>query len=72
MRSEIRSEMREQDLSGRYDPDKMAALNIYPDVWTEPDTPEEELQWLLDAFERLRDFVAVATRDGVGLIVYLA
>jgi hypothetical protein len=60
----------EQELQQRYDPPRMTALKIYPEIW-DPGDDDEQVEYLVDAFGRLREFV-VATRDaGAGLIIYL-
>jgi len=61
------------ELARRYDPTRMAALKIYPDgIWTRPPGTEEgsPLEYLLDYFALLRDFVAGAAEAGDALIIY--
>jgi hypothetical protein len=57
------------ELTRRYDPERMAELRIYPETWT--DDADEMLAYLLENFETLRDFVTGARDAGEGLLVYL-
>ena len=58
-------------LSARFDWQKMARARIYPNIWGRRDQETENRDYLLDAFEAVRDFVAGAAEAGEALIVYL-
>lgn len=68
------AELSRDELARRYDPARMTALEIYPDViWLRPSPPgESEFDWLFGAFEELRDFVIATARRGDSLIVSIA
>ena len=51
----------------RFDPAKMSELRIYPG-WRAGD---QDKQWLMDAFQRLRDFYSSAATQGMGIITSL-
>jgi hypothetical protein len=48
----------EQELHARFDVEKMTQLGIYPGVWERDDE-----DWLIDAFQSLRDFYAAASKS---------
>ena len=58
-------------LKRRYNPQKMMALEIYPEVWDRDPADEDNLRYCLDAFAELKTFVAQAAERNVGFIVYL-
>jgi hypothetical protein len=61
-----------EELSQRYDPERMRALEIYPEVWDDAqNAPGTALNYLLGSFEELRDFVrtAAAERDALVILV---
>ena len=62
------------ELARRYDPLRMVELKIYPDViWTRPPGKDEDgspLEYLLDHFALLREFIAGIAARGDGLIIY--
>lgn len=60
----------EADLEQRYDPERMTSLKIYPEIWGD-DGEEEALEYLVEGFRQLRDFVAEARDAGDGLVIYL-
>lgn len=64
-------ELSHDELARRYDPARMATLEIYPDViWTRPAAPgESAFDSLFEAFEELRDFVTATSTRGYYLIV---
>ena len=55
------------EAAGRFDPAKMSELQIYPG-WRGGD---EDREWVMDAFERLRDFYASATARGRAIVTCL-
>jgi hypothetical protein len=56
------------NLWARYSPEEMDEAGVYPSVWSH-DPAEETREWLLSAFDSLREFVAVTSRSGSGLLV---
>ena len=58
------------ELRARYDPSRMTELKIYPEIW-DPGDDDEQIEYLVDAFERLRAFVVPTVDAGEGLIIYL-
>jgi hypothetical protein len=64
------SSLTEDELRRRYDPARMMKLKIYPEIWTEADE-DEELEYVLDAFRTLREFVTAAREAGAALVVYV-
>ena len=58
------------DLERRFDPKRMTALEIYPDlIWNRVSEQDNSRQWLLAAFEQLRLFVTRAADAGDGLVM---
>ena len=58
------------DLERRFDPKRMTALEIYPDVvWNRVPPEDNPRQWLLDTVEQLRLFVNRAADAGDGLVI---
>jgi hypothetical protein len=57
----------EQEAAGRYDPRRMAELQIYPFGWDEVDARE----WVFDALHDLRDFYAEAAANGRAVVTCL-
>lgn len=63
---ELRRPEVESEAAARYDPAKMERLHIYPG-WSD----EEDQEWVMDAFRRLRDFYASAASNGHGIVTCL-
>ena len=58
------------ELRGRFDPARMAALEIYPDpIWERAEEMDEEREHLVASFEALRDFVTAAAAAGDAIVV---
>ena len=57
------------ELSRRYDPAAMSAAGVYPSVWEEEG--EEALEYLLDSYDPMRDFLLHAGQAGDGLLVMM-
>ena len=53
----------ESALRGRFDPNAMEQLGLYPGGWH-----HEGPDWLIDAFRTLRDFYAAASADGQAVV----
>lgn len=56
----------ESEAAARFDPAKMSQLQIYPG-WA----GEQDKEWLMDAFRRLRDFYASAAAHGRAVVTSL-
>jgi hypothetical protein len=62
-----------EDLEKRFSPETLMRAEIYPEIWDRALTGEEDVfAYLVDHFDQLKQFVASAHRDGVGVITYLA
>jgi hypothetical protein len=60
----------DDELWGRFDPERMEAESIYPSIW---DEEEEELRdEYLSYFHELKKVVAQAGEEGMGLLVTLS
>lgn len=57
----------ESEAAARFDPARMSRLQIYPG-WR---TGEPDKEWLMDAFQRLRDFYLSAAAQGLAIITCL-
>jgi hypothetical protein len=57
----------DEELRGRFDPDRMNELSVEPGQWAAED---ERLERLVEAFHSVRDSVALAARKRLGLITY--
>ncbi|HEU4837668.1 MAG TPA: YfbM family protein [Pyrinomonadaceae bacterium] len=62
------AELSDEELRRRYDPTRMTALDVYPDIWTRG-PGEAAFDYLLDAFNELRDFVSATSARGDSMIV---
>lgn len=60
--------MSDEDLRGRYDPERMTELAVYPEVWQDDDAAGT-VAWLLGHAGRLRQFVAEAAAAGEAITV---
>lgn len=61
------------DFRERFDAAALMRADVYPNLWERALTGEEDLlSYLCGHFAQLKDFVAAARRDGMGLITYLA
>lgn len=58
-------------LRQRLDPKKMAELEIYPSIWEHNTNMEEEWEYLVDGFRRMKQFVREAAAKKMALLVYL-
>jgi len=62
-----------EELGRRFEPKAMLDADIYPQIWARSIKGEEDtLDYLLQAYAGLRDFVAAARRERSGLLVYLS
>jgi len=61
------------ELTRRFDPERMTKLGIYPDViWKRPEETDAPRGFLLDAFSDLREFVGGVARDGDAIVVCIS
>ena len=62
-----------EELGHRFEPKAMLKADIYPQIWARSIKGEEDtLDYLLQAYAGLRDFVAAARKERSGLLVYLS
>jgi uncharacterized protein DUF1877 len=61
------SKISEDELAKRFDATAMLAADIYPSIWEESDS----LDYLMDGYRNLKEFVARAKQENSGMIVYL-
>jgi hypothetical protein len=61
------TDLHEDEVMERFDPEQMAALSIYPFGWDEPDDRE----WLLESLRDLRRFYADAAVNGHAIVTCL-
>ena len=62
-----------EEMTRRFDPDRMTRLRIYPDaIWKRPEEKDEPRGFLLDAFTELRDFTAGAAARGDAVVVCIS
>lgn len=59
----------EAELHRRFDPKRMTALEIYPDVWDRGAESEQLFEMLADGVTELRSILDVAVRESAGLII---
>jgi hypothetical protein len=64
---ELRRPEVETEAAARFDPAKMSQLHIYPG-WR---AGEQDKEWLMDAFQRLRDFYSSTAAQGRAIITCL-
>jgi hypothetical protein len=70
--AEFLEQLTPDELARRYDPERMKALEIYPDIWTNTEEDgESEVDYLLGGFDTLRDAVRRARTAEAGLVIYL-
>jgi hypothetical protein len=60
-----------EDLRARFNPVKMKALNIYPDIWDRDPTEDDSLGYCLDYFKVLRSFIDETVARKQALVIYL-
>ena len=59
------------DLERRFDPARMMALEIYPEIWDRDPEDDDTLGYLLEYFDLLKDFVLRGARLRRGMVVYI-
>jgi hypothetical protein len=61
----------ERALRKAYDPEEMAADEIYPSIWDRAEERESNLTWLLEVFREVRTFYQDAAQRGDGVLYFL-
>ena len=63
----------DDELTSRFDPDRMTQQRIYPDViWKRPEEEDQPRGFLLGAFADLREFVGAAAARGDAVVVCIS
>ena len=62
----------DDDLRARYNPERMTALEIYPDIWHADDDPAEGAEYIIENVTLLRTIVNSAAGRGSGLLISLS
>ena len=60
------------ELARRFDPARMMELEIYPEIWDRDPTDDDTLEYLLEYFDLLKEFVSRGAASGRGMLVYLS
>jgi hypothetical protein len=60
------------ELTRRFDPERMMKLEIYPEIWDRPEETDEPRGFLLGAFAELREFVGGAASNGDAIVVCIS
>jgi hypothetical protein len=60
------------ELTRRFDPERMTKLEIYPGIWKRPEETDAPRGFLLDAFTGLREFVGGVARDGDAIVICIS
>jgi hypothetical protein len=61
-----------EELRARFNPAEMTALEIYPDIWDRDPAEDDTLQYCLEYFETLRNFVGIVASKNQGLLIYVS
>jgi Domain of unknown function (DUF1877) len=59
-----------EQLRSRYDQKEMQRLQIYPDIWRRE--PDEGLEFVMESFDELREFIIGGAKEGEALVVFLS
>jgi len=59
----------DEALRGRFAPDKMMRLEIYPETWDRDPAEENTLGYLMDYVAQLRSALATVVARGHGLLI---
>jgi hypothetical protein len=62
----------DEGLRGRFRPDHMMKLKIYPEIWDRDPADDDTLSYLMESVAALRAFLRGAVDAGRGLVVYLS
>ena len=61
----------ESVLRSRFNPAEMMKLSIYPDIWDRDPEEDDSFGYCLEYFKVLKDFVAQAANENLGLVLTL-
>lgn len=70
--ADVLDRMDDDTLRARFDPADMTAKEIYPDIWDRDADEDDTLGYVLENAQALRDFLAQATTNGVGMVTHLS
>jgi hypothetical protein len=59
-------------LGDRFDPAAMTRAEIYPEIWDRDSEEDDIVEYLVDSYETLRDFVTAAAEAGEALLVWVS
>jgi Domain of unknown function (DUF1877) len=59
------------ELARRFDPARMMELGIYPEIWDRDPADDDTLEYLLEYFDLLKEFVSRGAKSGRGMLVYI-
>jgi Domain of unknown function (DUF1877) len=58
------------ELARRFDPARMMELGIYPEIWDRDPADDDTLEYLLEYFDLLKDFVSRGAGSGRAMLVF--
>jgi hypothetical protein len=61
-----------EEMTRRFDPERMMELEIYPEIWTRPEEKDEPRGFLLSAFAELRALMRRAAEAGDAVVVCIS
>ena len=59
------------ELATRFDPARMTDLAIYPEIWNRDQGDDDMLEYLLEYFDLLKEFVSRGVESSRGMLVYI-
>lgn len=62
----------DEELARRYSPAALKEADIYPDIWDRDPGADDAREYVLSYVTTLREFLANASRRGMGMLVYLS
>lgn len=65
------SNIDETTLRGRFAPDKMMSLDIYPNIWDRDPVEDDSFSYCVENFSVLKQFIAQASSKKLGIVIYL-
>lgn len=65
------SQLTQDVLRSRFDPEQMKSLAIYPDIWDRDPEDDDTLEYLVTYFDELRSFLNETASRQLGLIIYI-
>ncbi|MEP6849117.1 MAG: YfbM family protein [Acidobacteriota bacterium] len=66
------SEIDEQTLRTRFNPQQMTKLQIYPDIWDRDSDEDDTFGYCAEYFQILRNFVTRVAERNLGVVVYIS